>query len=181
MPNIVLAVAEATEKAAEPNFISTLGINWKLFLAQLLNFGIVIFILWKWVMKPVVGALEARRERIQESVNRAAEIERRMKEFELQRAEDLKKARLQSEEIFKKAAVVADAARQESVAAARAEADRILGDAQAAIEAEKQQMLREIREELSSLTVLATEKILRQRLDREKDRELVSEVLKSIK
>ena len=178
-----------TEQAAEAaighpeesaGFIGTLGINWKLFLAQLVNFGIVIFILWKWVMKPVVGALEARRARIEASVQKAEEIEQRMKQFEAEREQELREARREAEGVLQKALAAADSIKTETLESARAEAERILVETRTTIAADKEKMLRELREELSGLTLLATEKILRQKLDGHKDRELVAEVLKTL-
>ena len=63
---IILATGEVTKEAGSGGVIGTLGLNWKLFMAQLLNFGIVLFVLWKWVFRPVAGALETRRQRVEE-------------------------------------------------------------------------------------------------------------------
>jgi F-type H+-transporting ATPase subunit b len=178
---IVFAAAETAQTGSQPSFLATLGINWKLFLAQLVNFAIVIFVLWRWVMKPVVGALEARRQKIEDSVRQAQEIETRMKAFETERDQKFQLARVEAEAILKKATASADSARQEITLQARAEAERILAAAKAAIEADKQQMLSEIREEVASFTVMATEKILREKLGSQKDKELIQEVFKSLK
>lgn len=168
------------EQAAEPNFIGTLGLNWKLFLAQLINFGIVILVLWKWVFRPVAGALEARRQKIEESVRKADEIERRLKAFEASRDEGFKKARTEAEEIMKTAIGAAESTKAEILAQARAQAEKILVDAKANIEQEKLKMFAELREEVANLTVMATEKILREKLNDQRDRKLVQEVLTRI-
>lgn len=178
---IFLASAEAVEKTTESGAIGTLGLNWKLFLAQLVNFGIVIFILWKWIMKPAVSALEARRLRIESSVKQAEEIERRMQEFEKRRAEELLKARAEAEAVMKKTLDVAATEKAEIMAQARLETGKIMAEAQEAVAQEKTKMLQEIREEVANLTVLVAEKILREKLNSHKDRELVAEVLKTIK
>lgn len=168
------------EHATEPNFIGTLGLNWKLFLAQLINFGIVILVLWKWVFKPVAGALETRRQKIEESVKKADEIEKRLKEFEASRDQEFRKARAAAEEIIQKATTSGEASKAEILALAKVQAGRILADAQASMAAEKQKMFGEIREEVANLTVMATEKILLEKMDEKKDKKMVEEILKVI-
>lgn len=168
------------ESVAEPNFIGTLGLNWKLFLAQLINFGIVIFVLWKWVFKPVTSALEARRKRIEESVEKAEDIEKRWQGIEGQKVEELKKAKLEAQGILKQTTEVAEKTKVEIVAEARTEAQKILNAAQQSMAREKQEMMQEMREEVGSLTVMAAEKIMREKMDEKKDRELIEGVLKSL-
>ena len=183
---ITLATEQAVEAAAEhpegsAGFIGTLGINWKLFLAQLLNFGIVLFILWKWVMKPVVGALESRRVKIEQSLKKAQDIEERLQKFEEHKEGELRRIRVQGQEILNQANAAAASAKAETVAAGRAEAERIMQETKQTIAAEKDQMMAELREEVAGLTVMATEKILREKLDGTKDKRLIEEVIKSFK
>src|SRR3989344_4429923 len=175
---ITLATEQAVEAAAEhpegsAGFIGTLGINWKLFLAQLLNFGIVLFILWKWVMKPVVGALESRRVKIEQSLKKAQDIEERLQKFEEHKEGELRRIRVQGQEILNQANAAA--------ASAKAETDGIWQETKRTIAAEKDQMMGELREEVAGLTVMATEKILREKLDGTKDKRLIEEVIKSFK
>lgn len=169
------------EHVVEPNFISTLGLNWKLFLAQLINFGIVVFILWKWVFKPVVLALESRRKKIEDSVKHAEEIEKRMQETQREREGMIMQARKDAEDIAKKAQTAAEQTKKEIVENAKAESERILNQTKAAVAAEKDQMLKEVREEIATLVVGASERILREKLDEKKDRELIQSALKEIK
>ncbi len=169
------------EQAVEPNFIGTLGLNWKLFLAQLINFGIVVFILWKWVFKPVTSALEARRQRIEESVKTAEEIEKRLQEFEAHRETQMRKAQAQAEALIQKAEGLASESKSQILEMARLEARKLLAEAKTAIATEKEQMLREIREEVATLTVMATEKILREKLDEKKDKEIINNALRAFK
>ena len=152
-----------------------------MFLAQLLNFGIVLFILWKWVMKPVVGALESRRVKIEQSLKKAQDIEERLQKFEEHKEGELRRIRVQGQEILNQANAAAASAKAETVAAGRAEADRILQETKRTIAAEKDQMMAELREEVAGLTVMATEKILREKLDGTKDKRLIEEVIKSFK
>ena len=165
----------------ETNFIGTLGLNWKLFVAQLVNFGIVIFILWKWVMKPVVGALESRRARIEQSVKKAEEIERQANEFRAYQESERRKVNLEADALINKAVASGEKLKQETAESARLEARKIITDAKAAIEAEKGKALTEVREEVANMAVMAAEKILRAKLDGRENQELINKILKTVK
>lgn len=178
---ILLVTERAAETAEAGGFIGTLGLNWKLFVAQLVNFVIVLLILWKWVFKPVAGALEARRQKIEKSVRQAEEIESRMKEFEKSRQGQIAKVRAEAEAILKKAEVLAESNKEELIKVAQEQAERILIDAKGKIESERAKMFAEIKEEVADLTIMAAEKILRSKLDEEKDKKLVQDFLHKIR
>jgi len=55
--------------------LQSLGIQWTKLIPQLFNFGIVLFVLWKWAYKPVFIMLEARQKKIAESVANAEKIQ----------------------------------------------------------------------------------------------------------
>ena len=63
-----------------------LGINVTWLLAQLINFGLLLFILWRFAYKPVLGMLAARKQKIQESLEYADKVKQdaaaQQKEFE---------------------------------------------------------------------------------------------------
>lgn len=181
LPNLIfLAAAQAAQQADSGGVIGTLGLNWKLFLAQAVNFSVILFILWKWVFRPVSEALEARRQKIEESIAKAERIEKQMKESDEMREQSLRDARAEAEKIIQRTTTEAETAKQETLAAARTESEKILVKAKESIEIEKQQMLKEVKEEVADLVVFAAEKILQEKLDEKKDRELINSVFKDL-
>ena len=81
-PELVQAVVEAAPhaEAAKESVLGALGVNWKLFIAQLLNFSVVLFIMWKWVYTPLLKAIDPSAERSR--VLLIDEIDRSDEEFE---------------------------------------------------------------------------------------------------
>lgn len=182
---IYLATEAATEAAPHAvesgGVLGTLGINWELFVAQLLNFTIVVFILWRWVFRPVGGALEKRRQKIEESVKKAEEIETRMREFEAEREEKMRQARAEAAQVMQEALNQSQKMREDATKTAGAEAEKILADAHASIEAEKEKVLQEIKEEAAGLVVRATEKVIKVKLSEGKDGQLVEDAVRAFK
>ena len=58
--------------------LSALGIDVKLLIAQIINFGVILFILIKLLYKPVLRTLENRKKQIAESIKKVEEIDRRV-------------------------------------------------------------------------------------------------------
>ena len=56
------------------DLLQTLGIQWTKLIPQLFNFGIVMFVLWKWAFPPIFNMLDARQKKIAESVENADKI-----------------------------------------------------------------------------------------------------------
>ena len=71
--------------------LSKLGIDWKLLLAQVVNFGILLGVLTVFVYRPLLDLLDARRERIAKAMEDAGRIEGQKKEMEQIRITELQK------------------------------------------------------------------------------------------
>lgn len=163
------------------SLLGTLGINWKLFLAQLVNFAIVLFIFWKWVVKPLGATLAKRTEKIEEGLRNAEYMEEEKKKFEEWKTTEMKKVRTEADHILRTTADTATKIKQETIVEAQNQANKVLSLAKSNIESEKVQMLREVKQEIATLVVAASEKILRHKLDPVKDQELINQSVKQIK
>ena len=96
-------VAEAAQAAESVGGIGVLGINGKIFLAQLVNFGLILLVLWRFAFKPIVARLEARSERIEKGLAEAKKAEDRLKQIESERGEILAIAQKDALQIVAKA------------------------------------------------------------------------------
>lgn len=83
------------------SLIDQLGINWKLLLSQAVNFAILLFVLQRFVYKPLLAVIKKRNERIQEGLDKADEADVRLKEVDKIAALHLKKADEESIAIIK--------------------------------------------------------------------------------
>lgn len=183
---ILLAVAEVAQHApdatvAEESLLGTLGIDWKLFLAQLVNFGIVLFVFWKWVVKPLGTTLTNRQEKIEQGLKNAEYTEAEKKNFDEWKLTEMKKVRTEADQILRTTTETANKIKQEAVSDAQVQANKVMEQAKVSMESEKVQMMKEAKVELASLVVAASEKILRTKLDSKKDHELINNSLKEVK
>lgn len=161
--------------------LGTLGVNWKLFLAQLVNFGIVLFVFWRWVVKPLGKTLTDRQAKIESGLKNAEYMEAEKRKFEDWKAEQMKKVRVEADHILRTTNDTANKIKQDTIVDAQKQADAIMSQAKASIESEKTQTMKEIRQEVATLVVAASEKILRHKLDEKKDHELITASIKELK
>jgi len=184
LQQILLAATEAvqgTHTETSGGVLGTLGVNWKLFLAQLVNFGVVLFIFWKWVVKPLGTTLTNRQQRIEEGLKNADRMDVEKKKFEEWKQQEMKKVRTEADHILRTTTDTANKIKQETIVEAHTQAGKILEQAKNSIESEKVQMLKEVKQEIATLVVAASEKILRHKLDPRKDHELINETMKEMK
>jgi F-type H+-transporting ATPase subunit b len=174
---VPLAYAADVAPAASSNVATMFGLNWNLFIAQLVNFGIVLFILWKWVFGPLGKKLSERTEKIEKSLLQAKEIEQKHKEAEAERLAQLERARKEAGNIIERAEKLAVQTKEQILAEAKQASEKMIAQTKASLQDEKNKLMREVREEAANLVVAATEKIIRQKLDLKKDQELIKQSL----
>jgi F-type H+-transporting ATPase subunit b len=180
---VLLAAAEVAQMTpeAEQSLLGTLGINWKLFLAQLFNFAIVLFVFWKWIVKPLGTTLTLRQEKIEQGLKNAEYTEAEKKNFEQWKLDEMKKVRNEADQILRTTTDTANKIKQDTLTEAQAQAAKVMEQAKITMESDKTQMMKEARAEISTLVVSASEKILRAKLDGKTDQELISSSIKDVK
>jgi F-type H+-transporting ATPase subunit b len=176
---IFLSAAE--EVVVKPSVLGTLGIDWKLFIAQLFNFAVVLFVFWKWVVGPLGKTLTDRQNKIESGLKNAQYMEEEKKKFEDWRQQEMKKVRTEADHILRMTNDTANKIKQETIVEAQKEATNLVTQAKATIESEKIQTLAEIKQDVATLVVAASEKILRTKLDSKKDQELIHESIHEVK
>jgi F-type H+-transporting ATPase subunit b len=160
--------------------ISSLGINGKAFLFNLITFVIVLMILRRWVFPKLVATLEARRKTLEDSLIQAKETEAALERAEAKAEELLAKARAEADVAAATAKQTADGiiAKAETEAGVRAE--RIVKEAEARLSQERDRLHQELRKELAALVVTTTEKVLHKKMDEKNDRQLIEDSLKDL-
>jgi len=85
----------------EAGLIGQLGLNWKLFLSQAVNFFILLIILRAFVYKPLISVIEKRSKKIKEGLDKAEEADVRLKEVDNIAKEKINQAQQESIGIIK--------------------------------------------------------------------------------
>jgi F-type H+-transporting ATPase subunit b len=139
--------------------LNTFGVEWPKFLAQLILFIIVYFVLKKFAFGPIIAMLEERRQKIEEGQLNAQKIKQQLAEAEQRHAEILAKANAEAQRMIDQArdsaSHVADRKMQEAVA----NAEQIIAKAHEASALEYERSMDQLKRELGHLVVETTAKV----------------------
>jgi F-type H+-transporting ATPase subunit b len=139
--------------------IATFHIDWKIIIAQMVNFGLVFLVLYLYALKPLSKLMAERSERITKGLTDAKEnstiLEKSKKEYE----EALTKARKEAQVLFEAGKKEAQSKKEQMLAETKVEVDKMIEGGKKILEAEKVKMLMEAKKELVDLVMLATEKV----------------------
>jgi len=157
------------------------GVEPILLLAQVVNFVILLYILKRFLYKPILKVLEERKKKIETSVKQSEEMQKRFDEITKKQTEILDKAKAESEQIIEgaknEAKILAD---QIQLNATNAGNERIKRTQQT-LEIEKQKMINEAKREIVDVVTSITEKVVQKNLTKGDKERLVRQVLTEIK
>lgn len=154
-----------------------LGIDTGLLIAQLVNFIILIALLYFLLYKPILGMLDKRSQKIKESMDETERLKERQTQVEDQVRQQLDKARQETQDTIAKASQIGEKLKEEARAEARQEAERIIARARQEIQAERNEAMEELRREFVDVAILAAEKVVRKELDKKTHTKLIEDVL----
>lgn len=129
-----------------------------------LVFVIVFLILWKFGFPAIVKMIDERKAYIDESLCKAKEANDKFQNIQKEGEAMLQEARDKQAAIMREAASTRDAIVEKAQAKANDEGARILAEAKAEIDSQKQAAIRDIRTQVAELSVQIAEKILREKL-----------------
>jgi len=157
--------------------IRKLGIDWKLLLAQIVNFVILFLVLKKFLYKPLINLMNRRREKIIDGLEKAKRGEEEFAKIAELKERELAKIQKEAEGLIQKAKEIGDKKQHEILKEAEEKTKKIVEEARGRIEIEKEKMLKEVRQDIANLVVNATEKILKEKIDEKKDKELINQAI----
>lgn len=148
------------------SFIATFHIDWKILIAQAINFGVIFLLLYFFALKPLKKIMSERTNTIEKGLadakHNAELIENTRKEYE----ETLGKARVEAQAVFAEGKKDAEAKKAEMIAKASSEVEAMIETGKKNLESEKNKMVEEAKAEIVSLVVAATEKVLKDQADK---------------
>ncbi len=157
--------------------MEALGISPNLLITQIVNFVILLVVLRLLLYKPILGMLDSRKQKIQESLEYAERVKREAAEQQKEFDRKLEEARRDAQAAAAAATQVGEKEREAILAQAREEARKLVEQAKGQVEYERKQMMSDLREEVVRLSLLAAQKVVSQSLDDPAHRKLVSDFL----
>ncbi len=149
-----------------------------LFFWQTLLFVAMLFILKKYAWKPILDAVNEREEGIKKALESAVQAKKEMARMNADNEKLLQEARSERDAMLKEAREIKAKLIGDAKDEAKSEADKIIIQAQAAIQSEKKAAIAEIKDQVASLSIDIAEKVIKQALSRDdQQQKLVKDLL----
>jgi len=160
--------------------MSELGIQWKVLAAQLINFSIVFFVLWRFAYRPIFATLEARRAKIAEGLANAEKIKAELARTEAERKRVLAQAGDVANQMIEEGRSAAARVREVETQKAISAAEQIMAKAREAAAQDHARMLAELKSEVGRLVVQTTATVTGKVLTADDQRRLAEETAKQL-
>jgi F-type H+-transporting ATPase subunit b len=142
------------------SIVSAFHIDWKIIIAQLLNFGVVFVVLYLFALKPLVKIMLERSQKISQGVDDAKTNAVLREAAEKEYEDALAKAREEANKIFLAGKKEAEIKKAQMMEEAKHEVATMIEGGKKTLMAEKTQMVNEAKKEIVSLVTLAAEKLI---------------------
>lgn len=161
--------------------MAELGINLGFLVFQILNFTIVAIVLYRLAYKPIINALETRRQKIAQSLEDARIAAEARANAEEEARKIISKAQAEAAERVREATQRAEAAGMEVKNLAEAEAVKIREEAKADAALERERILGDLRGQVAGLAMAATHKLIGDVMDEKRQRDLIDQFFSGVK
>ncbi len=147
---------------------------------EVISFGILLWVLYKFAFPPILEALETRERKIRESIEQAEQnrltAEQRLADYEAK----LSGAAQEAEAIVAEAKAKAQRLLEENEQRLRTDSERIQAETTQEIERERRKALQDIRNEAADLALTVAEKVLARSLSDDDHRRLAREAVQAV-
>jgi len=159
--------------------LTKLGIDWKLFIAQLFNFLILFFILKTFAWKPILEALEGRRKKIAQGIENSELAQEKLETIDIQKERVITEARIKASQIIEESKAKAEKIRAEKNKITQQEIDKQIAEAKVKIKTAQEASYQALQNDLANLITDATGKVI-QNIDIRQQDKLVQEAIKDL-
>lgn len=160
------------------SFIETFHIDWKIIIAQALNFAIVLFVLYFFMIKPLKKMMSERSKTIEGGLNDAKINTEVLAKTKKEYDEVIASAKNEAYELFQAGKKEAEEKKAKMMEDANKEVESMIANGKKILESEKVKMVEEAKQEIVSLVVKATEKLLETTDNKSFDEKALSQIKK---
>ncbi len=140
-----------------------------------ITFVAVLLVLWKVAWKPLLGAVESRENRINDSLQKAENARQEAEKLLTQQQEKLAAAQQEIQGMIKEARQTAEKMRADLMEQARTEAEKVKERARSDIEKERGMMMVSLKQEVADLVLETTSKLLGVAVDKTRHQKIIDD------
>ena len=156
------------------------GIDWRILLAQAVNFGVLLFILWRFAYRPILGVLRERREGIERGLALTRDAEKRMADIVTLQEEKLSAASAAALDIVSRAEQTGKEQRDLLITEAGKKGEHMIAEAKRVIREEKNKLREELEREAREIVRDGIASALMKMPPLPRDRELIDAAVRAM-
>ncbi len=161
--------------------LSSFGVDYKLLGIQIVNFFILFACLTYLLYKPLLKILEDRERQAKENILLSDALKEQKSEFLKAKDEMLKSAQEEVRKILIDTRALGEKEHLKIIKAAEERASQIIKHAEESAILEKDNIVKEVKKEITDLVILATQKFVVKKLDSENDKVLIEKIIEEVK
>ena len=160
--------------------MENLGIDYKLMIAQVINFGLFFIIFKKFIAKPFLNLIKEEEENAKKNEQLKSKLLKQDEEIELRRNSFKDELNKKEDDLISSAKDRAKAVELKIIEDAEEDAKRIKKDALLEIESEKQDLYKQLKNKISQLSLIIVDKSLKEVLNEDTKRKITSAIIKNL-
>lgn len=157
--------------------MESLGLDIKLLLAQVVNFLMLLFVLKKFLYRPILKVLDERKKKIEDSLANAEKINKELIKLEEEKAKILKAAQTEAVKLAAEEKKFAEEQKEKILEEAKKKATEEVAKGSVLAKQELEKAKKELREEVLRLTEVMTKKVLARGLSDQEKHELIKKAI----
>lgn len=161
--------------------LQALGLDYKILIAQVVNFAILLLILYKIGYQPILKFVHDRTTTIERGVQQALEAKTALTTAKSEHTRIVQEAKQAAQQVLDEAKTQAQVQGQTLIERSKSEAQKVIVKAKQDIRLEHATMVTEARREIAQLVVFTTERVLRKKITSEEDKMLIEKTLTQLR
>ena len=159
------------------SIISDFHIDYKMLLAQIFNFGLVVFVLYLFAFKPIVKIMADRTEKIDQGLKDAELSKKKLAESEVQSQTIIKDSKKQADTIVATASNQAEELQKKAMVDAKEKAAVIISEEKEKFAAGKEMAWQDFKKEAGDLIIDVAGKLLDEKMTDEADANFIKKLI----
>lgn len=158
-----------------------LAVNPGLVIWTAITFLVVLLVLWRFAWKPIISALDARNERVENDLKESRELREKAENLLREYEQKMESARAEAMQLLDEGRKDAEVQKAKIITAAKEEAERLISRAHADIEQAKLKAISELEQSTVQITVQILSRILQRDVNNEEHKKIVLQELGAIR
>ncbi|MEO0225385.1 MAG: F0F1 ATP synthase subunit B [candidate division WOR-3 bacterium] len=160
--------------------LGKLGIQPILLLAQIINFLILLWLLNRFLYKPILKLFKERSTKIEESLKTAEDLKRQAAESETKQKLLIEEAKREAHRIIEQASRLGEEEKKKIIQLANEESKKIVERTMQEIDVEKKNIMNEIKKEVGAMVVTLSTAMIRKTIDEKTKKNLLENAVKEV-